>query len=126
MVQQITTAMSEQSRASETMLKNAENSLGLCSQVHRSTEEQRETSRFITASISAITEMVRSIQANTESHGAASEAMSAAVSRILEIAQEGGTGSRELMAELMALQDQARALADAGLLDPAKSGPPDA
>jgi methyl-accepting chemotaxis protein len=114
MVQQITTAMSEQSRASETMLQNAERSLGLCSQVHRSTEEQRETSRFITESMSAISEMVRSIQANTESHSAASELVSSAVSRILEIAQAGGTGSRELMSELMTLQEEARALANAG------------
>jgi len=114
MVQQITAAMAEQSRASESMLQNAESSLELCRQVHRSTEEQRESGRFITASISAITEMIHSIQRNTESHSAASEAMSEAVTRILEIAREGGSGSRQLLEHLDALRSEAQALARCG------------
>ena len=54
--------MSEQSRAGEAMLRNAESALETCRQVHRATEEQKESGRFITTSIGSVTEMIRSIQ----------------------------------------------------------------
>ncbi len=98
MVQQISEAIAEQSRASETMLEAAQTALDQCSQVHRSTEEQRETSRFIRARTEAITEMIRTIQANAESHSAASESVSEAVSRILEIATRKNAVAGELLA----------------------------
>jgi methyl-accepting chemotaxis protein len=97
MVQQISEAIGEQSRASETMLEAAQTALDQCSQVHRSTEEQRETSRFIRARTEAITEMIRTIQANAESHGAASESVSEAVNRILDIAKRKNALAGELL-----------------------------
>jgi DNA repair ATPase RecN len=113
MVQQISGAMAEQSRAGETMLKNAESALEMCRQVHRSTEEQRESGRFITASISSVTEMIRSIQRNTESHGAASESVAEAVSRILEITRKSGERIPEVVSSLESLRAEARSLAGA-------------
>src|SRR5262245_36137783 len=104
MVQQISEAMSGQSSASQNRLRNAEASLDLCGQVQRSIEEQRETTRYITASVSAITEMIKSIRANTESHGAASEAVQEAVNRILEVARKSGSASAALTQKLEALR----------------------
>jgi methyl-accepting chemotaxis protein len=106
MVQQISEAMSGQSSASQNLLRNAESSLDLCGQVQRSIEEQRETTRYITASISAITEMIKSIRANTESHGAASEAVQEAVNRILEVARKSGSASAALTQQLEALRHE--------------------
>jgi len=114
MVQQISEAMSGQSSASQNLLRNAESSLDLCGQVQRSIEEQRETTRYITASISAITEMIKSIRANTESHGAASEAVSEAVSRILEVARKSGSASAALTRQLEALRTETLASETAG------------
>jgi methyl-accepting chemotaxis protein len=113
MVQQISEAMGGQSSASQNLLRNAESSLDLCGQVQRSIEEQRETTRYITASVSAITEMIKSIRANTESHGAASEAVQEAVMRILEIARRSGTASASLTQQLEQLRAEALAEADA-------------
>ena len=110
MVQQISSAMAEQSRASDSMLKAAESALEVCRQVHRSTEEQRESGRFITASIGSITEMIRSIQQNTESHSAASEAVADAVNRILDVARRSGEGVPEVMRALEELREHAAAL----------------
>jgi methyl-accepting chemotaxis protein len=107
MVQQITGAMGEQTSASQSMLRNSESALDLCGQVHRSSAEQRESARFITASIQAISEMIRSIQNNTESHGAASEQVGDAVDRILQVAKRGMGDSRELLERLEQLQRQA-------------------
>ena len=81
--------------------------------MHRSTEEQRESGRFITASISSVTEMIRSIQRNTESHGAASEAVAEAVSRILEITRKSGERVPEVVSSLESLRAEARSLAGA-------------
>lgn len=89
-VQQIATAMSEQTKVSEQMLKNAEVSLEVCRHVHRSTEEQRETGRYITGTMSSITEMIRQIKDNATSHAHASESVSEAVMRLLENAQQSG------------------------------------
>jgi methyl-accepting chemotaxis protein len=113
MVQQISEAMNGQSAASENLLHNAESSLDLCGQVQRSIEEQRETTRYITASISAITEMIKSIRANTESHGAASESVQEAVNRILEVARKSGTSAQELARQLDSLRVETVSLSEA-------------
>ena len=60
----------------------------MCRHVHRSTDEQRETGRYITESISTITEMIQRIQDSTASHANASESVSQAVSRLLANAQK--------------------------------------
>jgi methyl-accepting chemotaxis protein len=112
MVQQISEAMAGQSSASQNLLRNAESSLDLCGQVQRSIEEQRETTRYITASVSAITEMIKSIRANTESHGAASEAVQDAVMRILEVARRSGSASAALTRQLEQMRDETLAEAD--------------
>jgi methyl-accepting chemotaxis protein len=122
MVQQISEAMGGQSSASENLLRNAESSLDLCGQVQRSIEEQRETTRYITASISAITEMIKSIRVNTESHGAASEAAQQAVSRILEVARKSGDASQALARQLGTLRAEALALAEASGLETEAGG----
>jgi hypothetical protein len=80
--------------------------------VQRSIEEQRETTRYITASVSAITEMIKSIRANTESHGAASEAVQDAVMRILEVARRSGSASAALTRQLEQMRDETLADAD--------------
>jgi methyl-accepting chemotaxis protein len=113
MVQQISEAMSGQSSASENLLLNSESSLDLCGQVQRSIEEQRETTRYITASISAITEMIKSIRRNTESHGAVSEAVQEAVNRILEVARKSGSASQTLARQLDALRGETLSLSEA-------------
>ena len=79
--------------------------------MHRSTEEQRESGRFITASIGSITEMIRSIQQNTESHSAASEAVADAVNRILDASKKSGDRVPEVLQALEELRDHAGALA---------------
>ena len=89
-IQQISTAMSEQSSVSEQMLQNAEKALDVCRHVHRSTGEQRETGRYITEAISAITEMIRLIREDAASHATASESVSDAVMRLLDNAQKSG------------------------------------
>jgi methyl-accepting chemotaxis protein len=85
----------------------------MCRQVHSATEEQKESGRFITASISSVTEMIRSIQSNTESHGAASEAVAEAVTRILEITRKSGERIPEVVSTLESLRADAQALAEA-------------
>jgi methyl-accepting chemotaxis protein len=52
-------ALGEQRRAGENLLRNAEAALELCRQVHRSTEEQRTSGRFVRDNIASITEMIR-------------------------------------------------------------------
>jgi methyl-accepting chemotaxis protein len=121
MVQQISEAMSGQSSASENLLRYAESSLDLCGQVQRSIEEQRETTRYIGASISAIHEMIKSIRANTESHSAASESVQEAVSRILEVARKSGSATQELTRRLEELRAETLALSDAAGLDGARA-----
>jgi methyl-accepting chemotaxis protein len=56
--------------------------------VQRATAEQRAAALTIRETVSEIRAMAQSIQRNTESHSAASEAVSEAVNRILEIAQQ--------------------------------------
>jgi methyl-accepting chemotaxis protein len=125
MVQQISEAMSGQSSASENLLLNSESSLDVCGQVQRSIEEQRETTRYITASISAITEMIQSIRRNTESHGAVSEAVQEAVNRILEVARKSGSASQTLARQLDALRGETLSLSEAAGLEtePASAAP---
>ena len=95
------------------MLKNAEAALELCRQVHRSTEEQRETGRFITASIASDHRDDPLDPENTESHSAASEAVADAVKRILDVARKSGDGVPEVLRALEELREHAGALAAA-------------
>ncbi len=111
MVQQISGAITEQSRASEQMLRGSESSLEMCRQVHRSTSEQRETAKFITASIASITEMTQSIRRNTASHQGASDSVSDAVTRILDIARKNAGRIPEVLADVESLRADAEVLA---------------
>jgi DNA repair ATPase RecN len=88
MVQQISSAVSQQSRASESLLQNAEGALDTCRRVHRSTEDQIESSRFITTSVTSIRDRIHSIRENTRAHETASQSMAAAVERILGVARK--------------------------------------
>jgi DNA repair ATPase RecN len=88
MVQQISSAVSQQSRASDSLLQNAEQALDTCRRVHRSTEDQIESSRFITTSVTSIRDRIHSIRENTRAHETASHSMAAAVERILGVARK--------------------------------------
>jgi methyl-accepting chemotaxis protein len=109
-VQQISAAMAEQSMASDEMLRNSEAALELCRHVHRSTEEQRETGRYITGSISSITEMIRAIQEGTASHARASQSVSDAVMRLLDNARKSGEHIPEVTAMMSGLSESAEAI----------------
>jgi methyl-accepting chemotaxis protein len=132
MVQKISAAMAEQSRASEALLRTSESALNVCRQVQRSTEEQRESGSFISESISAIGEMMRSIQENMGSHQRASESVAEAVQRVLEVARKTGGRVPEMAEVVEALGRDAEALeseigrfrvADAGAQAPAAPKP---
>jgi methyl-accepting chemotaxis protein len=109
-IQQISTAMAEQSKVSEQMLQNAEASLDICRHVHSSTEEQRETGRYITESISTITDMIRLIKENAATHGRASESVAEAVMRLLENAQRSGQQIPEINGMLRELSEGAEVI----------------
>jgi len=109
-VQQISAAMAEQSSASDEMLRNAEAALELCRHVHRSTDEQREPGRYITGSISSITEMIRAIQEGTASHARASQAVSDAVMRLLDNARKSGAHIPEVKDMMSGLSASAEAI----------------
>ena len=86
------------------MLENSENALSSCLTVHRATDEQRATSRHITAAIGAISEMIREIGGQTRNHAEASESTSEAVTRLLDNAQNAAslaTPIRQLFDELL-------------------------
>ncbi len=112
MVQKISGAMAEQSAASEQMLQTSEAALVVCRQVQRSTEEQRESTAFITESITAIGEMMRSIQENMASHQQAGEGVSEVVERVLETARKTGGRVPEIVAIVGDLCRDAEALHD--------------
>ena len=99
-VQQISSAMSEQTKVSEAMLVSAEAALEVCRHVHRSTDEQRETGRYITSSISTITEMIRAIRESATSHAKASDSVGEAVMRLLQNAQQAGAQVPQIRAML--------------------------
>ena len=109
-VQQISAAMAQQSSASDEMLRNAEAALELCRHVHRSTDEQRETGRYITGSISSITEMIREIQEGTASHERASQSVSDAVMRLLDNARKSAEHLPEVQDMMAGLQSSAEAI----------------
>jgi methyl-accepting chemotaxis protein len=110
MVQKISGAMAEQSAASEQMLSTSETALSVCRQVQRSTEEQRESTAFITESITAIGEMMRSIRDNMADHEKAGEAVSEVVQRVLEVARKTGGRVPEIAATALELRQEAEAL----------------
>jgi len=109
-IQQISEAMGEQRRASEEMLANAESALESGQHVHRSTEEQRTTSRYITQAISQIRDMIRAIGEQTTVHARASEDVSAAVISLLENAKRSGQSLEPIRVLLESLHSDALAL----------------
>jgi len=106
-IQQISEAIAEQRRASEAMLENSESALNSCLLVHRSTDEQRQTSRHITDAIGAIGEMIREIGDQTKVHAEASEAVGTAVMSLLDNAQASGAGVGPLQSLISELDEQA-------------------
>jgi methyl-accepting chemotaxis protein len=124
--------MGEQSAASEQMLQTSETALVVCRQVQRSTEEQRESTAFITESITAIGEMMRQIQENMASHEEAGEAVSEVVNRVLEVARKTGSRVPEIVVTVEALRADAETLRgeisrfqDGGGADQPDTGPVD-
>jgi len=118
-VRQISTAMGEQSKVSEQMLQSSEAALELCRHVHRSTDEQRETGRYITDAISNITEMIRVIREHTGNHSTASDSVQASVMRLLENAQKSAEVVPEIGELLAELRDGAgEIITDLSRFDP--------
>jgi methyl-accepting chemotaxis protein len=78
--------------------------------VHRSTEEQRETGRYITGSISSITDMIQAIQEGTASHARASHSVSDAVMRLLDNARKSGEHIPEVTAMMHGLSESIEAI----------------
>lgn len=95
-IQQISQAIADQRRASESMLASAESALASCLLVHRSTDEQRETSRYITSSIGAISQMIREIGIQARVHASASDDVGDAVMRLLDNAKVSGSSALPL------------------------------
>lgn len=110
MVQKISGAMAEQSAASEQMLTTSETALTVCRQVQRSTEEQRESTAFITESITAIGEMMRSIRDNMADHEKAGDAVSEVVQSVLEVARKTGGRIPEIASTVLELRREAESL----------------
>jgi methyl-accepting chemotaxis protein len=106
-IQQITTAISEQRRASESMLENAERALDSCRHVHRSTEEQRLTSRHISNAVREITTMISAIGEQTTVHARASESVSESVLHLLENARSSGSEIEPIRRWVAQLADRA-------------------
>jgi methyl-accepting chemotaxis protein len=109
-IQQISNAMNEQSQAAEQLLKNSTDGVEVCSQVTRATEEQRETGRYISTNIAAITEMIRSIQEKTASHQRASAGVASAFGAILDNARKSCERIPEVARFVTDLQRQAEAV----------------
>jgi DNA repair exonuclease SbcCD ATPase subunit len=95
-MQQITSAIQEQLRASEQLLHSHNEARQLCEHLHSSTEQQRSTGAYIRESTGAILEMIRAVQSDTAAHAEASEAVAASVARLLENAQHSGESLPEL------------------------------
>ncbi|MBM4386009.1 MAG: hypothetical protein FJ091_21920, partial [Deltaproteobacteria bacterium] len=64
-----------------------EAALEQCRQMQQASSEQRDAARTIRSAIDSVQGMTTSIHRNTESQSAASESVSEAVARILDIAQ---------------------------------------
>ncbi len=109
-VRQISSAMAEQSKVSEQLLQNSEAALDLCRHVYRSTDEQRQTGRYIAESISSITDMIRLIRDNSASHAKASDSVSQAVTRLLDNARQSGNRVSDVNAMLRELSDSAQSI----------------
>jgi methyl-accepting chemotaxis protein len=110
MVQKISGAMGEQSVASQQMLATSETALTVCRQVQRSTEEQRESTAFITESITAIGAMMRSIRDNMAEHEKAGDAVSEVVQSVLDVARKTGGRVPEIASTVLELRQEAEAL----------------
>jgi methyl-accepting chemotaxis protein len=102
-VRQIAGAIGHLSESAQKVLSSCEAALGLCEHVHRSTDEQRETGRYITDSINLITEMTRAIHESATAHDKTGEEVSNSVTRLLENAQQSGEhvpAIRDMLTEL--------------------------
>ncbi len=104
-VRQISAAMSTQSEASKAVQQSSEAALALCKLVRRSTDEQRETGRYITESIGAISEMTRAIGDSADINLKASEEVSQAVHGLLANAQAAGVQVPEIRGMLVEMSE---------------------
>ena len=104
-MQQISAALSEQSQATERMLANSTQSLEACRQMTGATEEQRSSSRYISANIAAITELIASIQSKTASHEQASHGVAESVSAMLGVARKSSERLPEVARSIIAMRE---------------------
>ncbi len=104
MVLTITSILTEQRAASSALLDSAQSALTQCDGVRRTTEEQRETARFIANAVASITEVIKTVQASTKSHTMASEAASASIGKIMEAAERHGASPEAIVAQIDAVQ----------------------
>ena len=107
------------------MLESAERALETCRHVHRSTDEQRQTSRQITVAISDIADMVRAIGEQTTVHARASESVSESVMHLLDNARQSGSSIDPIRSWVAALAQKAEssmAVPDNATASPALCG----
>lgn len=110
MVQKISTAMTEQTDASDQTMKISESAIAVCHHVLRSTSEQRRTGQFITESVTQINEKMRAMRESLTSHGNSTTLVSQSVMQILDVARKTSERVPELMSSLDTLHRDARAL----------------
>jgi methyl-accepting chemotaxis protein len=106
-VHQISSAMAEQAQASDTLLRNVDSSLHMCTQIAQALEEQRATGRYIASNSESITGLIGSIQANARAHGESSAAVQQRFDSLLELAQRSSAAIPEVAGVVEAIASSA-------------------
>ena len=110
MVDQISRAVDEQSRASEHLLESSQSALGVSRRVRRGAEEQRETGRRVALRVSSINLGMQAILENVGAHSASSRSLSEPVDRIVSAARKCSARISELLGSVEGLRSEADAL----------------
>ncbi|MFT5444702.1 MAG: methyl-accepting chemotaxis protein [Myxococcota bacterium] len=103
MVRQIAAAMATQSKAIDQVHVSAQAALDLCRYVHLATDEQRQSTRGIAASMVSMTDMILAIRESATAHDRAAGEVTTAVTSLLgnqQIAEGEIPKLRELLAHL--------------------------
>jgi hypothetical protein len=77
----------------------------MCRQMTSATEEQRTSSRYISGNISAITDLIASIQSKTASHEQASHGVAESVAAMLGAARKTNERLPEVARSVVAMRD---------------------
>jgi len=77
----------------------------MCRQMTSATEEQRSSSRYISANIGSITELIASIQSKTASHEQASHGVAESVASMLGTARKSSERLPEVARSVIAMRE---------------------